>query len=54
MTRISACFGPEGGSQFEGYPLPSSKLGSSLLVVREHFPRLKVLNIADSTACSVK
>jgi hypothetical protein len=25
----SACFGPEGCLQFEGYPLPSSTLGSS-------------------------
>ena len=25
----SAYFGPGGGSQFEGYPLPSSRLGSS-------------------------
>jgi hypothetical protein len=30
---IDAYFGPAGGSQFEGYPLPSSRLGSSWLSV---------------------
>jgi hypothetical protein len=39
----SAYFGPGGGSQFEGYPLPSSRLGSSLLC-GQHFPRLPSRN----------
>ena len=29
IIDASAYFGPGGGSQFEGYPLPSSRLGSS-------------------------
>jgi hypothetical protein len=29
MIDASACFGPGGGSQFEGYPLPSSRRGAS-------------------------
>ena len=33
MIDASAYFGPGGGSQFEGYPLPCSRLGSSSLSV---------------------
>jgi hypothetical protein len=29
MFLASAYFGPEGGTQFESYPLPSSRIGSS-------------------------
>jgi hypothetical protein len=34
MTEALAYFGPGGGSQFEGYPLPSSKQGDDEAMVR--------------------